>query len=68
MHSMYTCGSAQTTDGKVNEVTEELFKRAPTPKALGEMGLEEVLSLIRPVGLAPTKAKHLIALSKVRFT
>ncbi|KAG5191581.1 DNA glycosylase, partial [Tribonema minus] len=53
--------SAQTTDGKVNEVTTELFARAPTPRALAAMSHSDVLSIIRTVGLAPTKARHLIA-------
>ncbi len=55
--------SAQTTDKKVNEVTPALMKRASTPAEMAKLSVEEILSYIRTVGLAPTKAKHLQALS-----
>jgi endonuclease-3 len=57
--------SAQTTDKKVNEVTPALFARARTPEALAKLAVEEVLALIRQVGLAPGKAKALVGLSKI---
>ncbi|CAM9273497.1 unnamed protein product [Ascophyllum nodosum] len=56
--------SAQTTDGQVNEVTKELFRVAPDPHTLSKMSQAQVQYIIRSVGLAPTKAKHLIALSQ----
>lgn len=56
--------SAQTTDKKVNEVTPALFARAATPAAMARMSEEEILPLIRQVGLAPTKAKNLHLLSQ----
>ena len=34
--------SAQTTDGKVNQVTPELFRLAPTPQALAAMPYDKV--------------------------
>ena len=34
--------SAQTTDGKVNEATKELFGRAPTPELMSKFTPEEV--------------------------
>ena len=55
--------SAQCTDKKVNEVTPALFARAPDPAAMAAMAVEDVLAIIRPLGLAPTKAKNLVALS-----
>jgi endonuclease-3 len=55
--------SAQTTDKKVNEVTPALMARAPTPEAMWKLTVDEILAHIRTVGLAPTKAKHLQALS-----
>lgn len=55
--------SAQTTDKKVNEVTPALFARARTPEAMSRVPVDEILSLIRQVGLAPTKAKNLQRLS-----
>ena len=57
--------SAQTTDKKVNEVTPALMARASTPQAMAAVPVEEILSLIRTVGLAPTKAKNLQALSRM---
>jgi endonuclease-3 len=54
--------SAQTTDKKVNEVTPALFARASTPEEIAKLSVEEILSHIRTVGLAPTKARHLKAL------
>ncbi len=55
--------SAQTTDKKVNEVTPALFVKAPNAKAMAELPVEEILSVIRTVGLAPTKAKNLKAMA-----
>ena len=55
--------SAQTTDGKVNEVTSILFDKAPTPQLLAQMSVEEIQAIIQPVGLAPAKAKYLKGLS-----
>jgi endonuclease-3 len=57
--------SAQTTDKKVNEVTPSLFATAPNPQAMAELPVNEILSLIRTVGLAPTKARNLQATAKL---
>jgi len=57
--------SAQTTDGKVNEVTKELFRIANTPDLMSKLDSNEVQRIIQPVGLAPTKAKNIVALSKL---
>jgi endonuclease-3 len=51
--------SAQTTDKKVNQVTPALFARAPTAEAMASLPVEQILAVIREVGLAPTKAKNL---------
>lgn len=51
--------SAQTTDKKVNQVTPRLFAVAPDPASMAALGADEILALIREVGLAPTKAKNL---------
>ena len=53
--------SAQTTDKKVNQITPALFAEAPTPEAMVALGPERILTLIREVGLAPTKARNLWA-------
>lgn len=59
--------SAQTTDKKVNEVTPGLFALASTPGQMGELPVSKILGAIRTLGLAPTKAKNLKALSQQLF-
>jgi endonuclease-3 len=56
--------SAQTTDRRVNQVTRELFKAAHTPEAMARLGVRRIEAIIRPLGLAPTKAKNLKTLSR----
>ena len=51
--------SAQTTDKKVNEVTPALFAAADTPEQMAALDVEKIQTLIREIGLAPTKAKNL---------
>jgi len=55
--------SAQTTDKKVNQVTPELFDRADTPEKMAALAPDEILEIIREVGLAPTKAKNVSAMA-----
>ncbi len=57
--------SAQTTDRKVNEVTPALFAIAPDPAAMAALPVEEILACIRTLGLAPTKARNLSAMSRL---
>ena len=57
--------SAQCTDKKVNEVTPALFAKGPTPQAMASLDETEILSLIRQLGLAKTKAKHVRRLSEL---
>jgi endonuclease III len=57
--------SAQATDKQVNKATEKLFAVADTPQktlALGEAGL---IPFIASIGLYRTKAKNVIALSRI---
>jgi len=49
--------SAQCTDERVNEVTPELFKKYPAPKALASAPASEVEAVIRPTGFYRQKAK-----------
>ncbi|KAK4534139.1 hypothetical protein CDCA_CDCA01G0164 [Cyanidium caldarium] len=56
--------SAQCTDVKVNAVTPVLFAAAPNPRALLALGETRVREVIRPLGLAPRKARSLIGLSE----
>jgi endonuclease-3 len=56
--------SAQTTDEQVNRVTPELFRLAPTCRAMAALDPEQVLEVVRPCGLAPTKARNLVRLAQ----
>ena len=57
--------SAQATDKSVNLVTPELFRRAPTPEAMVKLGPEKILSIIKTVGLAPTKSRNVWNLCRI---
>lgn len=57
--------SAQTTDKRVNEVTPALFAAASTPEQMAGLPVERIVSLIHPVGLAPTKGRNLQAMSRI---
>ena len=57
--------SAQTTDKKVNQVTPALFAEAGTPQKLAALPVPRIHALIREVGLAPQKAKHLSGLASL---
>ena len=57
--------SAQSTDKRVNQTTPALFARADTPDKMIKLTDEEVISLVRPVGLAPTKGRNIRALSAI---
>jgi len=51
--------SAQTTDKKVNEVTPTLFEFADSPERMAFLEVEQIHTIIREIGLAPTKARNL---------
>ncbi len=55
--------SAQCTDKKVNEVTPELFRIGGTAETLRRLTPDQVLEVIRPLGLAPQKSKSLVGLA-----
>ena len=52
--------SAQTTDMKVNEVTETLFRDYPDLEAFLTLSVEELEERIKQIGLYRSKAKNLI--------
>jgi len=60
-----TIMSAQTTDAQVDSVTPALFKKYSTPAKLAKAKLTDVKKIIAPVGLHHTKAKNIIAASKM---
>jgi len=57
--------SAQTTDKKVNQVTPALFEAGPNAELMSKLNVETIQSIIREVGLAPTKSKNILKLSKM---
>lgn len=57
--------SAQCTDKMVNKVTPQLWKLADNPRDMSQRSVEEILAIIRPLGLAPRKAKAIKELSQI---
>lgn len=57
--------SAQTTDKKVNVVTKELFVSYPDVKSLSGANLEDLIRILKPLGLANTKAKNIKKLATI---
>jgi endonuclease-3 len=57
--------SAQATDRSVNLATAILFPLANTPQAMLALGERQLAEHIRSIGLYRTKAKNLIALSRL---
>jgi endonuclease III len=57
--------SAQATDVSVNKATEPLFKLADSPAKMIALGESRVREFIKTIGLYRTKAKNVIALSKL---
>ena len=57
--------SAQCTDKMVNKVTPQLWKLADNPFSMSQRTSEEILSVIRPLGLAPQKSKAIRGLSEI---
>ncbi|MBO6518767.1 MAG: endonuclease III [Rhodospirillales bacterium] len=57
--------SAQATDVGVNKATTPLFKKVKTPEAMVKLGLDGLKDYIKTIGLYNTKAKNVIALSRI---
>jgi len=57
--------SAQATDVGVNKATEPLFKIVDTPEKMIKLGERKLKDYIKTIGLFNTKAKNVIALSKI---
>lgn len=56
--------SAQTTDARVNMVTPALFAKYPTPEALAKAQFQDVMELVKTLGLAKSKAENIIKLAQ----
>ena len=57
--------SAQATDVQVNKATARLFAVADTPEKMLALGEEGLIPLIASIGLFRTKARNVIALSRI---
>lgn len=56
--------SAQTTDKRVNQVTKELFRKYSNYTLLSKANIDDVIDIIKPLGMFKIKAKNIIELSK----
>jgi endonuclease III len=57
--------SAQATDKSVNKATPALFALADTPEKMAALGEEKIREHIKTIGLYNSKAKNVLALSKI---
>jgi len=57
--------SAQCTDAKVNQVTPALFRLADTAESMAQIPVDQILAIIRPLGLSPKKSAAISSLSKI---
>ena len=60
--------SAQTTDKAVNKVTPKLFEVFPDAKALSKASVQDVIPIIKTIGLYQNKAKNIVLLSQQLMT
>ena len=57
--------SAQSTDKRVNQITERLFPKYSTPQEFSTLNQEQLEELIKDCGLFRMKAKNLLATSQI---
>ena len=57
--------AAQATDKKVNVITSDLFSTAPDAESMSRMALEELKQIIRSINYYNTKAKNILAASRM---
>jgi endonuclease-3 len=57
--------SAQSTDIGVNKATKRLFELADTPQKMMKLGENTIRDHIKTIGLYKTKARNVVALSKM---
>lgn len=57
--------SAQATDVSVNKATPALFKAYPTPEALAQAPIEDIIEKIKMIGLHRNKAKNIKACAQM---
>lgn len=59
--------AAQCTDARVNVVTEGLFERYPSVKALALADTDAIEQIVRPCGLGKSKARDISACMKILY-
>jgi len=57
--------SAQATDVSVNKATPALFSAYPTPEALAQAPMEDIIAKIKTIGLYRNKAKNIKACAQM---
>lgn len=57
--------SAQCTDKRINEITPALFMRYPTAELMAQAEPEDLLEFIHSVSYPNSKARHLVAMSRM---
>ena len=57
--------SAQATDVSVNKATPTLFSAYPTPEALAQAPMEDIIAKIKTIGLYRNKAKNIKACAQM---
>jgi len=57
--------SAQATDKSVNKATQPLFEKYSSPEKIVKLGVTRLENCIKTIGLYRTKAKNVVALSKI---
>ena len=56
--------SAQTTDKRVNMVTDILFKKYDSLEKLSSADINDIIKIIKPIGTFNKKASNIISISK----
>lgn len=56
--------SAQTTDKSVNKISGGLFAKYPSPAELAAAEQQDVVEIIKTIGMYKTKSKNIIALAQ----
>lgn len=57
--------SSQTLDKHVNKITPILFSKYPSLKDLKEANINDLIEIIKPLGLANNKSKHIKQLATI---
>ena len=59
--------SAQTTDKRVNMVTEVLFTKYPNLELLKDADINDIVEIIRPIGTFNRKAVYLLEIANILY-